>query len=216
MRIDTSDGSPISPAAPLDTADAESLRQMRSDISRARSQHGFVIVALHKGIVHTPARLAPYERAVAHAAVESGADVVISHHAHIARGIELYRGKPIFHGLGNGCVVTRALSPQSLDPARAAWAVKRQTLFGFTPDPAYFLAPFHPEAVNSLLGKVRLLSDGSLRCGFVPVHVDPPGRPRVATAQEARNIARYIEEITVAGGLPPISTDIEEGCAWIR
>ena len=27
--------------------------------------------------------------------------MVISHHAHIPRGIEIYKGKPIYHGLGN-------------------------------------------------------------------------------------------------------------------
>jgi poly-gamma-glutamate synthesis protein (capsule biosynthesis protein) len=216
VRIDTEDGSPVRPTAPLRSANPQSLKEMCDDIVRASAQHTLVIVALHKGIVHTPAVLAPYERAVAHAAIDAGADIVIAHHAHIVRGIERYRGKPIFHGLGNGCVVTRALSPQSDDPARAAWARKREVLFGFTPDPDYFLAPFHPHAVNAMLGRVQLLEDGSLRCGFVPVRVDPPGRPRVAGAQEAPGIVTYIEEITFAGGLPPIATDFDGECAWIR
>ena len=38
--------------------------------------------------------------------------------AAIMRGIEIYRGKPIFHGLGNGVVVTQALSPAQDHPAR--------------------------------------------------------------------------------------------------
>lgn len=216
VRIDTTDGSPVRPTAPLQSPDPQSLAEMSDDIARTRSHNTLVIVALHKGIVHTPAVLAPYERAVAHAAIDAGADIVIAHHAHIVRGIERHRGKPIFHGLGNGCVVTRALSPQSDDPARAAWARKREALFGFTPDPEYFLAPFHPHAVNAMLGRVRLLEDGSLRCGFIPVRVDAPGRPRLANAQEVPGIVSYIEEITFAGGLPPIATDFDGECAWIR
>ena len=203
-------------AAPLVTANDASLKLLAGDIARARTDHALVIVALHKGIVHTPALLARYERSIAHAAIDAGADIVLGHHAHIIRGIEIYRGKPIFHGLGNGCVVTRALSPNSDDPERAAWAVRRQQLFGFTPDPAYHLAPFHPQAVNAMLGRVRVDDDGRLETGFAPIHVDAPGRPRVADEAEARAIARYVEEITVAAELPAIATRLEGACAWIR
>ena len=160
------DGSRIAPASPLERADPASLADLAHDIASARTHNTLVIVALHKGIVHTPARLAPYERAVAHAAIDAGADIVIGHHAHIVRGIEFHRGKPIFHGLGNGCVVTRALNADGDDPVRAAWAQRRQALFGFAPDPAYFLAPFHPEAVNAMLGRVRINDDGSIHDRF--------------------------------------------------
>jgi poly-gamma-glutamate synthesis protein (capsule biosynthesis protein) len=188
---------------------------MSDEVAQLRADDTVVVVALHKGIVHTPARLAPYERAVAHAAIDAGADVVIGHHAHIVRGIEFHRGKPIFHGLGNGCVVTRALSPEGDDPARAAWALKRRRLFGFTPDPAYFLAPFHPQAVNAMLGRVRVADDGSLQAGFFPVYVDAPGRPRIATQEEAPAIMRYLETITVEAALPALRTRLEGDCAWL-
>ncbi len=216
VRIDTEDGSAINPRAPLRTPDENSLAQMAADIRAARAAAQVVVVALHKGIVHTPAVLAPYERAVAHAAVDAGADVVIGHHAHILRGIEMYRGKPIFHGLGNGCVVTRALSPDTEDPARAEWARRRREIFGFTPDPAYYLAPFHPQAVNGMVGAVRLRADGTQSAGFIPLHVDPPGRPRVCTDTESPQVMRYVQEITGIAGLPPLSLDYREGRAWIQ
>jgi poly-gamma-glutamate synthesis protein (capsule biosynthesis protein) len=215
LRVNTADGSPISPRAPLQTPDDDSLAAMAADIRRARQAAQWIAVALHKGIVHTPAKLAPYERAVAHAAIDAGADIVVGHHAHIVRGIELHRGKPIFHGLGNGCVVTRALSPDTTDPARAEWARRRREIFGFTPDPDYYLAPFHPEAVNGMLGCVRIHA-GGLAAGFIPLHVDAPGRPRACTDHEAAGVVRYIETITQAAGLPPLSIDYREGCAWIQ
>jgi len=216
VRIDTADGSPINPRAALRTADGASLAAMADAIRSARTRAQLIVVALHKGIVHTPATLAPYERAVAHAAIDAGADVVVGHHAHILRGIELYRGKPVFHGLGNGCVVTRALSPDTDDPARAAWARRRRELFGFTPDPAYYLAPFHPQAVHSMLGCVRLRGDGTLDPGFIPVHVDAPGRPRPCSDDEAGVAIRYVEEITAAAGLPPVAFEYQDGRAWMR
>src|SRR5205085_3879259 len=122
LRIAASNGEPIAPTAQLDTVTEEARQRLASDISALRMRADVVLVALHKGLVHTPARLAPYERAVARAAVESGADAVFSHHAHIVRGIEFVNGKPVFHGLGNGCVVTNALAPNQDHPLRAAWA----------------------------------------------------------------------------------------------
>ncbi len=214
IRVDTADGGPIRPAAALERIDPASLATLAEDIKAAKARADIVVVAFHKGIVHTRARLAAYERPLAHAAVEAGCDVVIGHHAHIIRGIELYRGVPIFHGLGNGCVVTRALSLDQTSPERAAWARKRKELFGFEPDPAYALAPFHPEAVNALLGRLQVEADGRIRVGFVPVHVDPPGRPRIALDQ-AQRIADYVQAIGIEAGLPPLTLQITSEGVWL-
>ena len=207
LRVETADGSPIAPAAPLDAASAEALAKLKRDIAAVRGSADVVIVALHKGIVHTSAKLAPYERPLAHAAIEAGADAVVGHHAHIVRGIEFHRGRPIFHGLGNGCVVTQALSPKQDHPARREWAEKRKAMFGFEPDPAYYLAPFHPEAVNSFIGRLERRSDGTFAAGIVPVNVEPPGRPVLASGERAREIADYVERITLDAGLPAILID---------
>jgi poly-gamma-glutamate synthesis protein (capsule biosynthesis protein) len=212
LRVDTADGSPIAPAAPLERASGEALQTLREDIEAARTQADCVLVALHKGIVHVPARLAPYERPLAHAAIEAGADAVLGHHAHIVKGVELYCGRPIFHGLGNGCVVTTALAPGQDHPARAAWVERRKQLFGFEPDPAYHLAPFHPEAVNAVLGKIAWQADGSFRAGVIPVHVEAPGRPVLASGERAAEIFRYLESVTRDAGLPQIAIDSD---GWI-
>jgi poly-gamma-glutamate synthesis protein (capsule biosynthesis protein) len=204
IKVHTADGSPIAPAAPLQTADPDSLAAMSRDIAGAARDGTVVVVALHKGIVHTPARLAPYERPIAHQAIDAGAAIVVSHHAHILRGIELYRDKPIFHGLGNGCVVTHALRPDQSHVARAEWARQRRQRFGFEPDPAYTLAPFHPEAVHALLARVRLLESGQIEAGFIPVHVEPPGRPVLAAGAAAERVIEYVRRITVEAGLPPL------------
>jgi poly-gamma-glutamate synthesis protein (capsule biosynthesis protein) len=213
LRVLTADGSPVKPTAPLQNAAPEALAQLRADIADARRSAGLVIVALHKGIVHTPARLAPYERPLAEAAIDAGADIVIGHHAHILRGIELYGGKPIFHGIGNGCVVTHALSPAQDHPGRAEWARKRRELFGFEPDPLYTLAPFHPEAVNAILGLVTWRADGSLATAVRPVFVEPPGRPVCVEGARAEEVVRYLDRIGAAAGLPARHWE-RQGVAW--
>ncbi|MGV3512304.1 MAG: CapA family protein [Novosphingobium sp.] len=205
LRIETADGTPIAPAADLVRVTDEAVEVLRADVAALRAKADFVMVALHKGVVHTPARLAPYERAISHAAIEAGADAVIGHHAHIVRGIEFHHGKPIFHGLGNGCVVTSALSPAQDHPARREWAERRKALFGFEPDPAYTLAPFHPDAVNAMLGRLTVHEDGRIEAGIIPVDVLAPGRPVLAAGERKAQIARYIESITTRAGLAPIT-----------
>ena len=204
VAIRAADGGPSRPQADLVEADPASLAAMRDAIADAARAADLVIVALHKGITHRPAALAPYERPVAQAAIEAGAHVVIGHHAHIARGIEFHRGRPIFHGLGNGVVVTHALSPAQDHPARAEWAERRKTLFGFEPDPAYPLAPFHPEAVDGMIGRVRWHPDGTIETGFTPIWSEPPGRPILPDATGAARIAAYIDAIGRKAGLPPL------------
>jgi len=205
IRVSTADGSAITPTAPLRDVDPASLRQLEQDIQGARRAGATVcLVALHKGIVHTPAQLAPYERAVAHGAIEAGADAVISHHAHILRGIEFHRGRPIFHGLGNGCVVTRALSPDNAHPKRAEWARQRRERFGFEPDPAYYLAPFHPEAVHGMLARLRIVNGHIAEAGFIPLWVEAPGRPVLARGERAQAVRDYVAHITQRAGLPAL------------
>lgn len=204
VAVRASDGGPTRPQGDLVEIDPASREAMARDIRAVREPGVLIVVALHKGITHRPVDLAPYERPLAHAAVDAGADVVVGHHAHIVRGIELYHGKPIFHGLGNGVVVTSALSPGQDHAARADWVERRKRMFGFEPDPAYPLAPFHPEAVNGMIGHIRWSPDGGIATGFIPIFSEPPGRPVMPSEQKAASIAAYLAAIGVKAGLPPL------------
>jgi poly-gamma-glutamate synthesis protein (capsule biosynthesis protein) len=41
------------------------------------------------------------QRALAHALVDAGADIVVGHHPHVTEEIEVYEGRPVFYSLGN-------------------------------------------------------------------------------------------------------------------
>ena len=56
---------------------------------------------MHWGIHFAPVEVAQYEPELGRAAIDAGADLVLGHHQHILKGIEVYRGKVIFHGLAN-------------------------------------------------------------------------------------------------------------------
>jgi len=182
-------------------AEAESLLAMTADIRALRDQCAVLSVSMHKGTVHTPALVNAYEKQVARAAVDAGADVVIGHHAHLLRGIEMYKGKPIFHGLGNFVTVTHALSPVGVtDPS--AWALRRLEMFGFVPDPETPAYPFHPESRNTMLARLTVDSDGSVRAGYVPCLINRHSQPQpVPRAHGGQAVFDYVERISRMAGV---------------
>jgi len=162
-----------------------------------------VAVSFHKGVGHTPVTVAMYERPVARAAIDAGADVVFGHHAHIMRGIETYRGRPIFHGLGNFVTVTRALTPSGQGAAELKeWARRRTELYGFQPDPDMPYYPFHPQSRNTAIALCRYDRTGLVQAGFLPCWIDDQGRPcPVGRHEGGTEVADYVEGISRQAGL---------------
>ncbi len=83
------------------------VEAMEDAISLAKRDADFVMVAYHFHWVQhsraypTPDTVPPHQRLVVHKALDAGADVVLGSGPHVLRGIELYKGKPIFYSLGN-------------------------------------------------------------------------------------------------------------------
>jgi poly-gamma-glutamate synthesis protein (capsule biosynthesis protein) len=91
-------GSPEVPTA-TDVAWAEP-EPVRRAVAQAREEADLVIVILHTGTEYE-AQANQEQRAVAHAAVEGGAALVMGHHPHVLQDVEVYRGVPIVYSLGN-------------------------------------------------------------------------------------------------------------------
>jgi poly-gamma-glutamate synthesis protein (capsule biosynthesis protein) len=73
---------------------------VRADVAAARDQADVVVVSFHWGREATT-ELRDYQSKLAHAAIDSGATVVLGHHPHILQGIEHYKHGIIFYSLGN-------------------------------------------------------------------------------------------------------------------
>lgn len=76
---------------------------LREDIARARREADLVVVAFHWGQEYTnvPVKYQSDQRAVAHLAIDAGADLVLGFHPHAIQGLELYKGRLIAYSLGN-------------------------------------------------------------------------------------------------------------------
>lgn len=53
----------------------------------------------------------PYQKALAHEAIDAGADLVYGHGSHVLQGIEIYKGKPVMYCLGNFAMDWIRMSP---------------------------------------------------------------------------------------------------------
>lgn len=185
----------------------ESLEVLEHDVTQTRAGCDLLIVAVHKG-ANGDTGTAWYEKQIAHAAIDAGADVVIGHHAHILEGIEVYRGHPIFHGLGNFVAVTHALSTDpkvNTSADRLAYAQGRRERFGFTPDPEMPTYPFHPDSRHTIIARCALDPDGTLTAGFVPCYIDKAGRPEPLTAQGGgQRVLDYVQRLNDTAGFDTV------------
>jgi len=108
------------------TVDPSDLERLREDIRRLRPQVDIVVVSSHNrdGLgaasvaderasgrapdLFSPIALGPrfsqgepYEKELAHAAIDAGADIVYGHGSHVLQGVEMYHDKPILYCVGN-------------------------------------------------------------------------------------------------------------------
>jgi poly-gamma-glutamate capsule biosynthesis protein CapA/YwtB (metallophosphatase superfamily) len=90
-------------------ADAGYLTEFCKDIEALRPQVDIVVASSHWGLGREPLQ---YMTEIAHAAIDAGADVVMGHGPHYPLPVEIYKGRPIFYGLGNLTFTTGHLGRQ--------------------------------------------------------------------------------------------------------
>ncbi len=71
-----------------------------NEIKKAKETCDIVFVMIHWGTEHTDV-LTDYQKPMAHAMIDAGADCIIGSHPHVVQGIEKYNDKMIFYSLGN-------------------------------------------------------------------------------------------------------------------
>ena len=86
------------PPAIVTWADARSLAEFIGELRALRAEADVVVASHHWGLFED---VLDYQIEIAHAAIDAGADVVMGHGPHYACAVEMYRGKPIFYGLGS-------------------------------------------------------------------------------------------------------------------
>jgi poly-gamma-glutamate capsule biosynthesis protein CapA/YwtB (metallophosphatase superfamily) len=79
-------------------ADPAYLDWLAEDIAALRQHAEIVVASFHWGLHR---EVLQYMTEIAHRAIDTGADLVIGHGPHFSLPVEVYKGKPIFYGLGS-------------------------------------------------------------------------------------------------------------------
>jgi poly-gamma-glutamate capsule biosynthesis protein CapA/YwtB (metallophosphatase superfamily) len=86
------------PPVILTWADRANLSAFAEDIASLRKQADIVVASCHWGLGE---EVLDYMHEIGRAAIDAGADIVTGHGPHYSLPVEIYRGKPIFYGLGS-------------------------------------------------------------------------------------------------------------------
>ena len=180
-------------------AHAEDLRALQADIRATRERADVVIVSLHWGIHFVPAVIADYQRDFGRAAIDAGADAVIGHHAHILKGAELYRDRPIFYSIGNFAVDLRidaahaaSKSFREIQQLHPGWEPDFESLYNFPEDSRKTLI------VRLTFGSQRLRAVHAL-----PAWINRNAQPRLlaSTQGEFEQVRAYLNQISASAQL---------------
>jgi hypothetical protein len=182
---------PHSPVRILTQPDEQDMKMVLDDIASLRRRVDIVIVAFHWGVIWVPRVIADYQVTAAHACIDAGADMLLCHHAHIPKAIEVYRGKAIFYSLSNFCMTKPFPSAAWKEAPWVHGALRNHT----DQDPEYPLLPYGVNAKRTLLAKAILSKEGVKHVSFLPMMIDKRYRPEVLHKGDPRfdDIVRYME-----------------------
>ena len=128
-RYEPVDDQPGVPPRIVTTPDGQDLAALLADVRSAKEAADKIVLSLHWGIHFVPRLIAEYQKTVADAAFAAGADVILGHHAHVPKAIEVHDGKTCFYSLSNFIMS----APAKTDEAAAEFCAR----YGVILDPDY-------------------------------------------------------------------------------
>ncbi len=157
--------------------DEEDFAALIEDVKRARAQVDVLVLSMHWGVHRIPSMIADYEYEVGRAAIDNGADIVLGHHAHILKAVEMYKGKPIFHCLGNFGL------DKGFYPEDRMWDALHQP----ARDPNYPTFGGSVDGRKTIIVKVYATKKGVSKVSFLPCLINQKGQPEPLKASDKRS-----------------------------
>ncbi|MBI2859158.1 MAG: CapA family protein, partial [Chloroflexi bacterium] len=176
------------------------LMAMVQDVKQLRPRVDVLVVSMHFGLHQVEALLAMYQKELAHAAIDAGADLILGHHAHVVKGIEVYKGKAIFYSMGNFAFDSK-LSDQARAKEKGGVIVNK---FGYTIEKEWFdTYPLPAHCRKSMLVRCIISDKKIKRASFVPVLINRQAQPELQPAGSPgfEDVAKYVERVSSDQGL---------------
>jgi poly-gamma-glutamate capsule biosynthesis protein CapA/YwtB (metallophosphatase superfamily) len=188
------------------------LEGLKASVSNAHREADWVIVSSHTHESGRGGQSIPpdFLIAAAHAAIDAGADVFVSHGPHILRGIEIYKGKPIFYSLGNFIFENETMLFQAAESYDSVNLPASATVADYfearsANDTKGF--PANEAVWESAVAQVTFHKDHTLdQITLLPISLgykEPRGdrgRPRLASPEQAKITIDLITKLSAAFG----------------
>lgn len=167
----------------------EDVEAMVKDIQKLKGRVDVVILYFHWGLHNVPRVIPQYCIDIGHAAIDSGADLIIGTHTHILKGIELYKGKVLFYSVGN---FAAEIGPSILRDSVES-SIPRQVLKWFK---SY-------EARQTVIVKAIIEDKKIKRVSYIPCFINEHLEPVIVSPDDVRGqaIYNYLEDISKSEGL---------------
>ncbi len=186
----------------------EDRAAMVEDVKKLRPQVDVLVVSMHAGVHFVPEVVAMYQKEAAYACIDAGADLILQHHAHILKGIEMYQGKAIFYGLGNFALEHTLQFPGKMRP----WDLEYRKLREFYkvgPTPGYPKHRFLPDALKTLVAKAYIQDKKIQKVTYIPTFINTELEPEVVKRDnpKAQQVFDYVKKISE-------NEDLKASFAW--
>ncbi|MBI4332840.1 MAG: CapA family protein [Chloroflexi bacterium] len=170
----------------------DDVRTMEEDIRQLRRQVDVLVVSMHWGVHFVPGMLAMYQPAVGHRAIDAGADLIVGHHPHLIKGIEVYKGRVIFYSLGNFAMET----PRHLKPPPGVKGDRISALYRkWRVEPGWERYGAPPDTRYSMVARCAVSKSGIQRVSFLPVWCNQRAEPEILSPGDPRfqDVLHYAE-----------------------
>lgn len=190
----------------------QDVREIAAEVREARRQSDWVMVSIHahEGAPGNREQPAEFLVSFAHSAIDAGADLFVAHGPHVLRGIEIYRGKPIFYSLANFIFQNETLPfqpqesydqfnlPLTATPADFFDARSANDTRSFPADKKIWESVI-AEAVFNGRRELQEIALYPINLGFGQNRIHR-GRPLPATGESAENILDRMTKLSAALG----------------
>ncbi len=180
---------------------SQDIQTMVEDIKSLKKQADVVIVSTHWGQHIIPRIIPMYCFDIGHAAIDAGADIVLGCHTHICKGIEMYRGKPIFYSTGN---FAAEIGPYQVNKCGGKVAHELVKKYGLVPDPECPTFNLPRESRRTMIVKAIIEDRAVRQISYIPCFVNRNSEPEIVTRDNplGQEVYNYIEEISRSENLP--------------
>jgi poly-gamma-glutamate synthesis protein (capsule biosynthesis protein) len=211
---------------------ATDVANILRNVRRGKQLSDFLVVTNHGHEPGTWSQEPPnYAQAFAHQLIDAGADAYVVHGPHQLRGIEIYKGRPIFYSLGNFImddlrtpVGADMYAERSKDPNSAtdAEVTVSEMAGGYgEDDPGFDNVPgfAHPVFYQSVIATSRFTRNRVSEIKLYPIDLSRTSRfadrgvPRPVAGSEAQAILERLQRLSEPYGT---QISIEKGVGIIR